>query len=273
MKSIHRVLFTGAIVAALPFSMPAAYGQDDAAASDLKQDVKALRSDMAVLSAAMLKMQTNMDSQFKKVLKELAAVKKVAGSAKARTVKKPDTKIYDINIGDSPYLGAKDAAVTIVEFTDFQCPFCIREVPKLKQLVKEYPNDVKVVFKNYPLGFHKRAKPAAAAAMFAAKQKGNDAFWEMHDKIIAGGTKKLDTATLRGYAEEVGLELTSFDAMLADASKIDELLKADLAEARKCGVRGTPTVMVNGLKQQPRTIEAYKARIDKILADKKKDKT
>ncbi len=273
MKSIHRVLITGAIVAALPFFMPAAYGQDDAAAGDLKGDVKALRADMAVLSSAILKMQTQMDTQFTKVLKELAAVKKVAGRAPARQARKPDTKIYDINIGDSPYLGAKDAAVTIVEFTDFQCPFCIREVPKLKQLVKEYPDDVKLVFKNYPLNFHKQAKPAAAAAMLAAKQKGNDAFWEMHDKIIAGGTKKLDVPTLRGYAEEAGLELADFDAVLADAAKIDALLKPDMDEARKCGVRGTPTVLVNGLKQQPRTIEAYKQRIDKILADKKKDKT
>ncbi len=162
--------------------------------------------------------------------------------------------------------------MTIVEFTDFQCPYCIREVPKLKKLVEQYPNDVKVVFKHYPLSFHKKAKPASAAAIFAQKQKGNDAFWEMHDKIIAGGTKKLDVPILRTYAEEMGLDLAAFDAVMASPAEINKLLKPDLDEARKCKVRGTPTVLINGLKVAKRSDEAYKARIDQILADKKKGK-
>ncbi len=270
MNRMYRVLLMGAVVALLPCLMPSAYGQDDdPAAAELREDIKALRQEIAALSSAVTKMQSTVDGQFKKVLSELAAVKK--GQAPAtRNPRKPDTKIYDINVGDSPYLGAKDALVTIVEFSDFQCGFCVREYPKLQQLVKEYPNDVKVVFKHYPLSFHKKAKPASAATVLAAKQKGNDAFWEMHDKIIAGGTKKLDVPILRGYAEEMGLDLAAFDAVMTNPAKIDELLKDDLAEAKKCGVRGTPTVLINGLKQSPRTIEAYKARIDKILKEKKK---
>ena len=122
------------------------------------------------------------------------------------------------------------------------------------------------------MSFHKKAKPASAAAIFAHKQKGNDAFWEMHDKIIKGGTKKLDVPILRSYAEEMGLDLAGFDALMASPAEIDKLLKPDLDEAKKCKVRGTPTVLVNGLKQVPRTPQAYKTRIDKILADKKKGK-
>ncbi len=271
MDRMKRMALLGFVAAMLPCWTVVAYGQDDSKA-DANREIKELRADVAVLTSALLKLQTSMDDKFKAVMKKLEEVKKAAAAKASPPKKKADTKIYDINIGDSPYLGAKDAAVTIVEFSDFQCGYCIREVPKLKKLIEQYPNDVKVVFKHYPLSFHKKAKPASAAAIFAHKQKGNDAFWEMHDKIIKGGTKKLDVPILRSYAEEMGLDLAGFDAVMASPAEIDKLLKPDLDEAKKCKVRGTPTVLVNGLKQSPRTPEAYKARIDKILADKKKGK-
>ncbi len=272
MNQMKRMALLGLVAAILPCWTLVAYGQD-ASKDDLQKEIKALHQDVQVLSSALLKLQTTMDDKFKAVMAKLEEVKKAA-AAKAPATKKrtPDTTVYNVSVGDSPYLGAKDAAVTIVEFSDFQCPFCIREVPKLKKLIEQYPNDVKVVFKHYPLSFHKKAKPASAATIFAQKQKGNDAFWEMHDKIIAGGTKKLDVPILRTYAEEMGLDLAAFDAVMASPAEIDKLLKPDMDEAKKCKVRGTPTVLVNGLKQSPRTPEAYKARIDKILADKKKGK-
>ncbi len=272
MDRMKRMALLGFVAAMLPCWTVVAYGQDDASKADANREIKELRADVAVLTSALLKLQTSMDDKFKAVMAKLEEVKKAAAAKASPPRKKADTTVYNVNIGDSPYLGAKDATVTIVEFSDFQCGFCVREVPKLKKLVEQYPNDVKVVFKHYPLSFHKKAKPASAAAIFAQRQKGNDAFWEMHDKIIAGGTKKLDVPILRSYAEEMGLDLAGFDAVMASSAEIDKLLKPDMDEAKKCKVRGTPTVLVNGLKQSPRTPEAYKARIDKILADKKKGK-
>ena len=272
MNRMKRMALLSFVAAMLPCWTVVAYGQDDASKTDLKDEIKALHEDVQVLSSALLKLQTSMDDKFKAVMTKLEEVKKAAAAKPASTKRTPDTTIYNVNVGESPYLGAKDAAVTIVEFSDFQCGYCIREVPKLKKLIEEYPKDVKVVFKHYPLSFHKKAKPASAAAIFAHKQKGNDAFWEMHDKIIKGGTKKLDVPILRSYAEEMGLDLAGFDALMASPAEINKLLKPDMDEAKKCKVRGTPTVLVNGLKQSPRTPAAYKTRIDKILADKKKGK-
>ena len=272
MDRMKRMALLGFVAAMLPCWTVVAYGQDDSKA-DANREIKELRADVAVLTSALLKLQTSMDDKFKAVMKKLEEVKKAAASkAPASNKRKPDTTVYKIDVTNSPYLGAKDAAVTIVEFSDFQCPYCIREVPKLKKLIEDYPNDVKVVYMHYPLSFHKNAKPASAATILAQKEKGNEGFWEMHDKIIKGGTKKLGVPILRTYAEEMGLNLTAFDAVMASTAEIDKLLKPDMDIAKKCKVRGTPTVLVNGLKQSPRTAEAYKARIDKILADKKKGK-
>ncbi len=272
MDRMKQMALLGFVAAMLPCWTVVAYGQDDASKADANQEIKELRGEVAVLTSALLQLQTSMNDKFAAVMKKLEEVKKAAAAKASPPKPKADTTVYNVNVGDSPYLGAKDATVTIVEFSDFQCGYCVRESATLKKVVEQYPNDVKVVFKHYPLSFHKKAKPASAAAIFAQKQKGNDAFWEMHDKIFKGGTKKLDVPILRTYAEEMGLDLAGFDAVMADAAKIDELLKPDMDEAKKCKVRGTPTVLVNGLKQKPRSIEAYKARIDKILADKKKGK-
>ena len=186
-------------------------------------------------------------------------------AAKAPAKRQADTRIYDIAVGKSPVLGSKDAAVTITEFVDLQCPYCIREYPKMQEVLKAYAGKVKVVFKHYPLSFHVKAKPAHAAVELALQEKGNDAFWKMHDMIMAE-PKKLEIADLRGYAKKLGLNMANFDKTMADKAAIGKLLEADMALAKKCGVRGTPTVMINGLKLADRSIEAYKRRIDEILA-------
>ena len=178
-----------------------------------------------------------------------------------------DTTVYKINIGESPVLGAKDAAVTIVEFGDFQCSYCVREFPKIKQILQEYPKEVRFVLKHYPLGFHKKAPPAHAATELARLEGGNEAFWKMHDLILAN-PKKLEIADLRGYAQSLNLDLKQFDTVMVDPDKITELLQADLAEAKKCKVRATPTVLINGLKMTNRTLEGYQSRINQILKKK-----
>ena len=82
-------------------------------------------------------------------------------------------------------MGSKEAAVTIVEFGDFQCPYCVKENPKIQEILKQYRDRVRFVFKHYPLRFHKKAPPAHAAAELARREKGSKAFWKMHDLIMA----------------------------------------------------------------------------------------
>ncbi|MHC5144744.1 MAG: thioredoxin domain-containing protein [Planctomycetota bacterium] len=185
--------------------------------------------------------------------------------------KKPvDTTVYDVNIGASPTLGPTDAPVTIVEFSDFECIYCAREFPRIKKMLNDYPGKLRVVFKHYPLKFHKKAKPAHAAAELAFQEQGNNGFWQMHDMIFAN-PKDLEIATLRGYAETLGLDMKKFDEVINDPEQITNMLQPDYAEAKKCKVTGTPTVMINGLKLAGnRSIGNYKARIDRILAASEK---
>lgn len=180
-----------------------------------------------------------------------------------KNVPDPNT-IYDIAVGASPVRGADDAPVTIVEFADMQCSFCIREWPKLRQILDEYPEKVRLVFKHFPLSIHKKAKPAHAALELALREGGGETFWKMHDLIVSSPTK-LDPSDLRVYAKSLKLDMGAFDAVLADRTKINELIGPALLEARKYGVRGTPTVFINGRRLTSRTMAAYKARIDQIL--------
>ncbi len=203
--------------------------------------------------------------------KELKAIRADLKNVKTDTKKpsrKIDTTVYNVNIGSSPTIGPKDAPVTIVGFSDLQCPYCVREYPKIKQMLREYPGKVKFVFKHYPHKFHKKAKPAHAAAELAKLQGGDEKFWKIHDMII-NKPKNLEIADLRGYAQTLGMDLARFDEAVADEKQIDELLKADMAEARKCKVTGTPTILINGLKMSKRGINDYKARIDQILKGNK----
>jgi protein-disulfide isomerase len=180
----------------------------------------------------------------------------------------PDTNVYDVNIGSSPAQGPKDAPVTIVMFSDFQCPFCIREYPKIRKVMGMYKDKVKLVFKHFPLPFHEKAKPAHAAAQFVFEHKGFVAFWKMHDMIMLN-PDKIDSSDIRGYVSDTDIALGDFDAVMDDENKMDKLLSADLAEAAKCNVSATPTVLINGLKMQGRESGDYQKRIDEILAKAK----
>lgn len=235
----------------------------------LRKEVHLLRSSMKTLVAALEKNNKAVATAAKPAAKPAAKCAAASPCGKKQQAAEPkpkgDTTVYDVTIGSSPTLGAKDAPVTITEFVDLQCPYCIREYPKIKDVLKAYPDKVRVVFKHKPLGFHKKAKPVHAAIELALRQKGNEAFWKMHDMIMAA-PKKLDIPDLRGYAEELGLDMKNFDETMADSDQIDKLLATDKAEASKCGVRGTPTIMINGLKLANRSMDGYKARIDEILS-------
>ena len=175
-----------------------------------------------------------------------------------------DTKVYSIDIGNSPVLGPKDAPVTIAAFFDLQCPYCIREYPKIKQILSEYPNKVRFVIKHYPLNFHKQAPAAHAALLLALDEKGADAYWKMLEMII-DKPKNLSPEELTTYARAFGLDMEIFKDVLENEGIIKEILKEDLSLGNKYNVRGTPTIFVNGLKLQDRTLEGYRKRINNIL--------
>ena len=105
--------------------------------------------------------------------------------------------------------------MTIVEISDFECPFCGRVEPTIKQVEDKYGKDVRVVWMNNPLPFHKNAKPAANAALEAHAQKGDKGFWAMHEKMFAN-QKALTTDNLEKWAKELGLNMSKFKKALAD---------------------------------------------------------
>jgi protein-disulfide isomerase len=186
------------------------------------------------------------------------------GSAPTAQAAPAEPAVQNIEVGSAPVKGPKNAPITIVAFSDFECPFCSRVVPTLKQIEDDYHGKVRVAFKHQPLPFHANAKPAAMAAM-AANEQGK--FWEMHDKLF-GNQRALDRASLERYAQELGLNMGQFKAAL-DGNKYDAQITADMNEATRVGVNGTPTFFINGrmlVGAQP--TEAFKRVIDEELKKK-----
>lgn len=194
--------------------------------------------------------------------------KEMLASLQKRSPKRPTVdynKIYDIKVGQSPVRGAKDAKVTLIEFSDFQCPYSKRAQPLIEGLLKAYPDDLQHVYKNFPLRFHKEAMPAARACLAAGRQ---GKFWEM-EAMIFENPKNLQDKDLKKYAKEIGLDLQQFEKDF-NSEAVDNLVQEDLAEAKKAQVTGTPTLFLNGKRVQNRSEEAMKQEIETLLEGKKK---
>jgi protein-disulfide isomerase len=161
----------------------------------------------------------------------------------------------------APVKGPRQAAVTIVEFSDFQCPFCANAQAVLRQVLETYPGDVKLVYRHFPLERHSQAKLAAEAAECAAQQ---GKFWEYHDQLFASAAE-LTRTRLQSLAETVGLEPQGFSTCLesgASAARVAE----DLAAGKKAGVVGTPTFFVNGrMLEGAQPFAAFKKIVDLYL--------
>ncbi|MFW5924746.1 MAG: DsbA family protein [Myxococcota bacterium] len=147
---------------------------------------------------------------------------------------------------DQPQKGPDDALVTIVEWSEFQCPFCSRVGPTVSRVLKEYGDQVRVVWRNNPLPFHQEATPAAVAAMEAFEQGGNEKFWEMHD-LLFDNQKKLKRDDLEGYAKQVGLDMDAFKKAL-DSNEHKDQIEADQKLAAQLDAKGTPAFFINGRK-------------------------
>jgi protein-disulfide isomerase len=154
-----------------------------------------------------------------------------------------------IPVDGSPVRGPDSAPVTVVEFADFECPFCQRIAPELDELFEKRSAKVRFVYKFMPLSMHPHGEPAARAAI-AAQAQGK--FWEMHHQLFSNGTH-LEDADIESYAKTLGLDLTRFHADLqAPATKAR--LDADRKLADALGVKGTPTLFINGRE--------YDAKVD-----------
>ena len=148
-----------------------------------------------------------------------------------------------ISTAGDPVRGPDNARVTIVEFSDFQCPFCSKAVKQTKAVMSQFPKDVKLVFKQFPLDGHAQAEFGAEAAL-AAQAQGK--FWEMHDLLYAG-YPNLSRATVMGYAKKIGLDMNRFTADV-DSHKYKARVHAEEQEGENVDVAGTPTFFINGKK-------------------------
>ncbi|MEK6887652.1 MAG: DsbA family protein [Candidatus Aenigmatarchaeota archaeon] len=137
--------------------------------------------------------------------------------------------------------GSVNAKVTIIEYSDFQCPFCGKAEPTIKQVLAAYPDDVKFVYRHFPLPSHSEAVKAAEASECAAQQ---GMFWEYHDKLFEN-QKSLYVPMLKDYAKQMGFNTTDFNACL-DSGAMYSKVQANLKEGQAAGVTGTPAFFVNG---------------------------
>jgi protein-disulfide isomerase len=175
----------------------------------------------------------------------------------------PPVARVDVSTDGAPVRGGANAAVTIVEFSDFHCPFCKRVVPTLKELEAKYGNKVKLAFRDYPLDqLHPGARKAHEAAR-CARDQGK--FWEFHDALFAAEPDS-SPQRLKTYAKQVGLDVTKFDACVSSGSHAAAVQK-DVDEGARLGVTGTPAFFVNGeLLSGAQPLERFVAVIDRELA-------
>jgi protein-disulfide isomerase len=161
----------------------------------------------------------------------------------------------------TPIKGAATAPVTIVAFSDFQCPYCARATETLRQIEATYGKEVRLAFRHQPLAFHAHAMEAAEASM-AAHAQGK--FWEMHDKLFAN-QQALDRAALDRYAKEIGLDLQRYKADM-DGHKHRDAIQADSRRGQEVGASGTPTFFINGQQLGgARSLASFRVIIDAEL--------
>jgi len=171
-------------------------------------------------------------------------------------------RIYTIDIGTSPILGNPKAPVTIVEFSDLQCPFCERFHPVMREILNAFPDKVRIILKNFPLSFHPNARPAAKLALAAGLQ---NKYFEMVDQLMQNGAS-VEDSKIQAYAKTLGL---NYNKLMDDYKNKDaqweKIIADDTSLGSQVGVRGTPTYFINGKLTMARDLNSYKTEINKIL--------
>lgn len=195
--------------------------------------------------------------------KAVAAVKAAPAAAPSRPQVDPN-KVYNIPVGDSALKGPKDAKVTIIKFSDYQCPFCSQAATLVEDVLKQYPKDVNLVYKQFPLtSIHPNAMPASKAALAAGKQ---GKYWEMHE-IMFKNMRELSGDKLKQYAQQIGLDMARWEKDMA-SPEIDAQIQREMKEGSAADVQGTPTIFVNGKRVMNRSVEGFKTMIDEVLKAK-----
>jgi protein-disulfide isomerase len=192
-----------------------------------------------------------------------ALADRLRSAAQVRTfLTAPQPPVYKIAIDGQPSKGSEKAAVTLVEFTDYQCPSCAAAQPTLERLVAEYGDRVRLVVRDYPLTQHADAQKAAEAAE-AAREQGK--YWE-YAALLFQNQSALQAEKLKEYATRVGLDRAKFDAAL-DSGRFAESVRRDLHDGDRAGVAGTPTIFLNGRRVADVSYKGLKAAVDAALSD------
>lgn len=198
------------------------------------------------------------------VQQAMADVQAAEQSAAAAPSQPQQVQRYDVPEDDDPSIGPDDAPITIIEFSDYQCPYCQRWHEQVfLRLRAEYPDTVRFVYRDFPLtSIHPEAVPAAEAANCADEQ---DAFWDYHNALFSN-QYELSSQAYTNYASDLGLDVESFEACLTSGKYNDEVM-ADFSYAANLGVQSTPTFFINGIPivgAQP--YEVFQQVIEKELA-------
>jgi protein-disulfide isomerase len=180
----------------------------------------------------------------------------------------PESPSFSIATDDQPVKGTTNTLVTIVEFTDFECPSCARQHPVLEKIMTEFGDRVRLVVRDFPLSQHANARKAAEAAE-AAREQGK--YWE-YASVLFRNQSALGVDKLRQYATDLGLDRTKFDASL-DSGKFAEKIQRDMVDGRKLGINGTPTLYINGRRISDHSYEALKSAIETALKTEAKART
>jgi protein-disulfide isomerase len=194
-------------------------------------------------------------------LAEKTFVDKLRAAASIQTfLNAPQSPVFKISTKDQPSLGSANAAVTIVAFTDYQCPSCAAIHPALERVVKESGDKVRLVARDFPLNIHAEAFKAAEAAE-AAREQGK--YWE-YVQVLMQNQSALSVEKLKGYATQLGLDRTRFDAAL-DSRKFADMVQSDVDDGIKLGLKGTPSLFINGRRVTAKTYEELKESVDAAL--------
>jgi protein-disulfide isomerase len=172
----------------------------------------------------------------------------------------PDAPAVEIPIGDSYYQGADNPILTLVEFSDFECPYCAQAAPVLDRFVRDNADKVQLVFKHFPLGFHKKAMSAHVASLAAGKQ---GRFFEYRYRI-APYFRNLGDSLYMAAARDLNLDLDAFEAALKDDVPLKKQVEVDMLLGREIGVQGTPTLYANGRLVKNRSYQGLEALLKQV---------
>jgi len=174
---------------------------------------------------------------------------------------RPELPVLNVDADDDPWTGTDHAPVTIIEFSDFECPYCRQSVPVLKELMEKYPGKLKLVYRDFPGPNHQQALPAAEAAQCAAEQ---NRFWDYHDALF---TRQAQAGrwNFSALAQDLGLHASLFEACMKGNRYREEVLQ-DLQDGLKLGITSTPTFFINGRPLiGARPLADFQAIIDPLI--------